>query len=59
MNTEVNEMVLAALKAQSEPIERRDLQILSEVLEINKRKVQEMKSGYKEKKHMKGRLDRE
>ena len=34
MNTEVNEMVLAALKAQSEPIERRDLQILSEVLEI-------------------------
>ena len=34
MNIEVNNMVLEALKKQSEPIERRDLQILSGVLEI-------------------------
>lgn len=33
MDTEVNEMVLSALRKQSEPILRRDLQIISEVLE--------------------------
>ncbi len=34
MNTEVNELVLDALKQQTEPIERRDLQIISGVLEV-------------------------
>lgn len=34
MNTEVNEMVLAALEEQDDPVNRRDLQILSGVLEI-------------------------
>ncbi len=34
MNTEVNEMVLSALEEQTEPVERRDLQIISGIPEI-------------------------
>ena len=34
MNTEANEMVLSALEEQTEPIERRDLQIISGILEV-------------------------